>query len=474
VTNAYLSLKRRATRVLFSLFFVGVFASPAVAQPAPSDAAPKPVTPTVSSTPATPSVVEPPRDSVEKRLADAERSISELRSALEESERRRALDEERRQSELKALRAEEDLRRKYELSVRSKYAGVKLSGFVHMDTVAYNHASKDDVDGNGEPLNETRFLLRRARIRLDADYRWLFGSFEIDANTNKGLQVRPQSFDVGVRYKNPKSDLPFIALHVGLVRTPFGFEVQQSDKDRLFLERATMASAFFPGEFDLGVRAYGGWRFLRYAVAAMNGDPIGEKAFPGRDPAQSKDFVANAGVDFKAGRVRFAVNASGLYGHGFHKAVTATMPMSPSATFGRFAVGGDLQLAVQLPKVGELKLMAEATYATNLDRGVALADPVAAGHDLKELGYYVGFTQELTRWAIVGVRWDQYAPDMDTLGFNDGTYSTVTTAVGARLAGYGRVILQHLHQTNNTGRNMDGSIKTSVNDVLTLRAEILF
>jgi len=163
VTNA---CPRVVLRLTTFLFLVAASASADADEPAPAP--------------------PPPASDVERRLAESERAIIELRAALAEAERRRALDEERRQNELRALRIDDELRHKYELSVRSRNAGIRLSGFVHMDTVAYNHASKDEVDVNGDPQNETRFLLRRSRIRVDADYKWLFGAFEIDANTNRG------------------------------------------------------------------------------------------------------------------------------------------------------------------------------------------------------------------------------------------------------------------------------------------------
>src|SRR5207253_1095991 len=82
-----------------------------------------------------------------------------------------------------------------------------------------------------------------------------------------------------------------------------------------FLERSNAERALFPGEYDLGVRLSGGWRFLRYAVAAMNGDPIGEKAFPGRDPNESKDLVGRLGVDLRMGSlVGLAGGFSALWG----------------------------------------------------------------------------------------------------------------------------------------------------------------
>ena len=43
---------------------------------------------------------------------------------------------------------------------------LSLSGFVQADVYAYRQDSQDQLDnGSGQPLNETRFLIRRARLR---------------------------------------------------------------------------------------------------------------------------------------------------------------------------------------------------------------------------------------------------------------------------------------------------------------------
>ena len=39
---------------------------------------------------------------------------------------------------------------------------------------------------------------------------------------------------------------------MGLFKIPFGFEIIQSDRDRLFMERANVMRALFPGEYDAG------------------------------------------------------------------------------------------------------------------------------------------------------------------------------------------------------------------------------
>ena len=70
-------------------------------------------------------------------------------------------------------------------------------------------------------------------------------------------------------------------------------------------------------------------------------------------------------------------------------------------------------MTATLPHLGALVLAAELTWASNLDRGLVPADPVVSARDLRQLGYYVGFSQQLTRHAQVGVRYDHYQPDAD-------------------------------------------------------------
>src|SRR5262249_18541190 len=148
---------------------------------------------------------------------------------------------------------------------------------------------------------------------------------ELDFNTNKGPQARviDAEISLGVPPERP-GDLRAIAATVGLFKIPFGFEVLQSDRDRLFLERSTVIRALFPGEYDLGARVAGGWWFLRYAVAVQNGSPLGDRQFPGRDPNAAKDVSGRVGVEGELGGVRVAAGASASAGKGFHRGTAAT------------------------------------------------------------------------------------------------------------------------------------------------------
>jgi hypothetical protein len=285
--------------------------------------------------------------------------------------------------------------------------------------------------------------------------------------------------------------------------------VLQSDKDRLFLERSNAERGLFPGEYDLGLRLSGGWRFLRYAVAAMNGDPIGEKLFPGRDPNQSKDLVGRVGVDFNVlQRLGLKAGFSADYGQGFHKGTVASkntivwndtnedgaiqpseisivpgQTTLPSKNFDRWGVGGDLLVNIGIPRLGDLTLYGEVYFATNLDRGLVVADPITTpgSRDLRELGWYVAFTQELTPWAMVGVRYDHYDPDRDNNQRQNGnyvpvdsSYSTLSVAGAVRYPNYARLVIEYQHNTNALGRGLNGIPTTLADDLVTLRGQVQF
>ncbi|MDB4943150.1 MAG: phosphate-selective porin [Labilithrix sp.] len=395
---------------------------------------------------------------------------------------------------------------------------VEVLGYVQADWTAFRQTSQNEVDPDGEPLNEERFVIPRARFRMTADRGYTAGALEIDANTVHGPQVRPIDAEASLKWPaaRPTFDpareqrgLPqetWFMVTFGLLPTPFGFEPTEVALRRPFLEQSTMSNAFFPGQYDLGFRVVGAFKMINYALGIMNGDPIGERTFPGRDPNQSKDLVFRVGASGDvSGRLRVEGGFSGLTGRGFHEGRNATgdqvqwrdvnedgvvdpielqgipgTAAEPSATFKRFALGADVRVFVAVPPLGELALRAEVVRAANLDRGLYVADPVASSRDLRETGWYVGGTQELTRWAQIGIRYDTYNPDSDaterlpfTLVPADLSLSTWSFMATARLA-HGRVVAQFDHRTNALGRDERGSPTTLADDSFTLRAEARF
>jgi hypothetical protein len=466
---------------------------------------------------------EPPPGGVD-RLSAVEAELVRLREELAAERAARAQEQEKAREAVRAevravaaemarhLIAEHEQKKAQEKDKTARRSGrlkVSLSGFLQADGVLYRQDSLDEVDpSTGEPLNETRFLIRRARLDGEVSYRFLGAAVRFEGNTIQGPTARIIGAEAWVRWPFAETGRPpVVTVAIGLLKIPFGLEVPQYNAERLFLERSNVSRALFPGDFDLGVRVHGGVRFLRYALAAMNGDPVGARGYPGRDPNQSKDLLGRLGIDVAPGhRVSVAGGVSGLYGTGFHRGTPATKDVltwrdangdglvqlselqvisgvaaTPSQNFRRFALDVDLWLSVAIPRLGALTLAGELVWASNLDRGFLPADPVAVGRNLRELGGYVALTQELSPYAAIGVRYDRYNPDVDArqqAGADpvplDSSFSTLAVAVAVRYPPWGRLTVEYDHNTNALGRTLSGVATTLGSDALTLRAQVSF
>jgi len=425
-------------------------------------------------------------DAVEKRLADEAAARTEAEARVSGVEKKTA---------------------ETPPAVGATRPGIGITGFAQVDLSMRQSSEDQVVDSTGEPKNEDRFQLRRARFKVTADYGHVLSALELDANTVKGSQVRVVGAELSYQLPGDEAGAPPLVLAtMGLFKIPFGYEVLQSDKNRLFMERTTTARALFPGEFDVGARLSGGWRFLRWALALQNGDPLGEKAFPGRDPNSAKDLTGRVGVDAKIGeRFTIAGGFSALTGTGFHKGTPQTKNVlvwndvnengsvdtgevqvipgaaaTPSENFDRFAVGGDLHLGLTVPTLGKLDLAGELVVATNLDRAILIADPVTQGRDVRELGWYVAATQELGERFIIGARFDFYDPDSDAndreggvIVPSDASYSSLALDAGIRYQ-HGRLVAEYDHNRNHLGRDVSGLPTNLEDDAFVLRAEVEF
>ncbi|MCC6644319.1 MAG: hypothetical protein IT374_01950 [Polyangiaceae bacterium] len=386
-------------------------------------------------------------------------------------------------------------------------ADVTLSGYVQADCVVHRQSSVDEIAPGGEPLNHDTFSIPRSRLRAASGRGWLRGALELDAATGRASTVRVAEASVSARWTPPGTEgVALVTASMGLIRIPFGFELAERSTKRLFLERSHASRALFPGVYDLGASVSGGHAFLRYAVAVMNGEPASRSGEIPEDPSAAKDVLARVGVDTEAGRrVRVRAGVSAVIGAGLHRGTPASKdvlvwrdgnedglvqlteiqavpgaPATPSQAFERFGVGADLGVIARLPVVGELSLFGEIVRAANLDRGGTPADPVASGRLLRERGYAVGLTQELTRHAMIGVRYDRYDPDADAdeqRGLRrvprSRARSTLAFAAALRRPP-GRLVLEYDRNQNALGREASGAPTSMADDALTLRAEIVF
>lgn len=380
-----------------------------------------------------------------------------------------------------------------------------VGGYLQADGVLTDQSSQDQLSpSGGEPLNTERFLIRRARLSVEAHRRVVGAVVELDANTVKGMAVGLARAELALGRARPAWTWE---LALGLVRIPFGLEVQEREPDRFFLERSNISRALFPGNFDLGARAQVSWRFLRAQVAAMNGNPLGDASFPARDPNAAKDFVGRLGMDAAiAARVHVTVGVSSLKGTGFHPGTPASKDVlvwrdqnedgivqlseiqiipgraaTPSRNFSRFAVGADSRISFAVPRLGNSVLFGEVVWAANLDRGLRPADPVASGRDLREFGWVAGASQEFTSHAAFGVRYDFYNPDVDAsrqtptvLVPQDVSFRAWTFTLSWGGLSRNRLMLEYQHNRNALGVASDGSPTTLAADTLTLRGQMVF
>ena len=380
-----------------------------------------------------------------------------------------------------------------------------VGGFLQADAVLLDQSSQDQLSpSGGEPLNTERFLIRRGHLFVEAQRNLLRAAVELDANTVKGMAVGLARAELALGRARPRWNWE---IGLGLLRIPFGLEVQQWDPDRFFLERSNISRALFPGTFDLGARAQVSWRFVRAQFAVMNGNPLGDASFPAHDPNAAKDFVGRLGMDSTiAAKVHVSAGVSSLKGTGFHPGTPATKDVlvwrdqnedgivqlseiqvipgraaTPSQNFSRFAVGADGRVGFTIPCLGNSMLFGEVIWGANLDRGLQPADPISSGRDLREFGWVVGAAQEFTSWAALGVRYDFYNPDVDAyrqtptlLVPRDVSFHTWTFTLSFGGFARNRLILEYQHNRNALGVAADGSPATLASDTLILRGQMVF
>jgi len=378
-----------------------------------------------------------------------------------------------------------------------------VTGYVQADSVAWSQDSLDELDVDGEPLNQERFLIRRGRLRAEAHKDQLFAALELDGNTVSGATARLLGAQVGWTLRRPAFD---VTVSGGLFKIPFGVEVPASERDKAFLEAPAFARALFPGNYDGGVMAQGSYGIARVAVAATNGAPVGDAQWKGVDPTGSYDFVGRVGAEVDAPyRWRIDVGVSALVGTGLHPGTPPTKdelqwiddnengrveltelrivpgtPGEPSETYKRNALGADAQVHWCLCAVGNGTAFFEGVIATNLDRGLVYSDPIATSRDLRQAGFAIGAVQDIGPYAQLGVRYDRYDADRDAseqegidLVQTHKIFSTLSVMAGGRWHD-ARVLVQFDHERNPFGRGDDGMPLTRSADRVTLRGQVGF
>lgn len=382
---------------------------------------------------------------------------------------------------------------------------VALTGYVQADAVPWSEDSVDEIDpSTSAPLNQERLSIPRARLRATARRDDAFALLELDGNTQRAATARLLAAQVG--WSRALADDAQVTVAAGLMKIPFGAEVPADERDKPFVEAPAISRALFPGNYDAGVVVRGSYGVARWAVAAMNGAPVGDAQWKGLDPSSSYDFVGRIGAEIDGPRkLHISAGASALTGTGLHPGTPPTkdglqwvdqnqngrvdptelevIPGSagePSQTFARRALGVDATVQWCLCALGTGAAFFEAAIATNLDRGLVYADPIATSRDLRQLGFAAGAVQSIGAYAVVGARYDRYDADRDAMDRQGvdlvnvhKVFSTLAIMASARWAD-ARVTVEYDHQRNPFGRGDDGAPTTRAADRITLRAQVGF
>lgn len=426
---------------------------------------------------------------LQKRMQKAEAALKTQGEQLEQDRRRRR-EQERRQR----------------AAPKPWYDSVRVSAYVQAQ-FEHHQDSEDQLAQGGAPLNLDRFLVRRARLILGSEHRFSAFDLELDGNTVNGPSFGIQHAEATVLWRGPGAEVdhaPLLALTGGLFYPPFGRELLASSRKRWFMERSLASRAFFPSEPDVGVRLAGQLGFFNYGIAVVNGEPKGESTgFALRDPNSAKDIVGRFGV---AAQVSDTVEASGgvslLDGRGFFKGTDNTKNAiswsdkdengsvstpelnanigstgRASQNFKHWALGADARVAVDAGP-GRTELAVEAVIASNLDRGMFIADPVSTHFAIREFGVNAAITQEFLRRGVVGFRYDYYDPQGDVFGLKNGALVPVSQAVttlspliGMRIAGESRLVVQYDFIRDHMAIDTVGVPADRSNDVLTVRMQ---
>ena len=395
--------------------------------------------------------------------------------------------------------------------------GLALSGYVQAQYES--HQDSQDEFLAGSYLNQDRFLVKRGRVRFDAQWDYAELVIEPDFNTTNGPTATMRRLEATLVFRNKPFDGVVVKHFPRSGPPPVAAPHPRRDGHPVRLRDARQPARALLHGTESGLRGLlplGGRRrrapLGRYRLLPISAALVERRAArlraprscPAAIPRRGKDFIARFGVDTNPWeKLRVLAGVSGLRGKGFHAGTDTTKnglawtdtnedsveqvneitgvpgtAATPSLTFDRWAVGGDLELMLGTP-IGQTMLYGEITVASNLDRGLYPADPTGTGIDVRELGWYAAITQEITRYGVVGFRYDSYDPNADLLDARRGklipTSSEITTLsplVGLILPDRARLVFQYDFVRDSLGRDNRGVPADLANNHWTLRLQV--
>jgi hypothetical protein len=231
--------------------------------------------------------------------------------------------------------------------VVKRFENLHISGYMQPQ---FQKAQKKGIDsyagGNFADNADNRFMLRRARVKMDyrlpgknGDFPLALFTFQFEA-TERDVNVR----DVFVRIYEPSKHN--FSLTTGLFARPFGYEVNLSSSFRETPERGRMSQILMPSERDLGAMvSYESQKkgrknpSLKYDIGVFNGQG---KSGPAEFDSY-KDIISRLSLKPMSLAKSFSVSGglSFLYG-GWAQATKYKYEMNDKGSYVAFLVDSSL------------------------------------------------------------------------------------------------------------------------------------
>ena len=352
-----------------------------------------------------------------------------------------------------------------------RFNNISFSGYMQPQfQVTQSKGADTYAGGNFQDLTNNRFMLRRARVKLDyampgkeGDFPAALFTFQFEA-TERDVNIR----DVFARVYEPSKRNFYLT--AGLFARPFGYEVNLSSSFRETPERGRMSQILMPSERDLGAMVtYESTKpdrkqtQLKFDVGVFNGQgKSGPAEFDSykdiisrlslKPLTFSKSYTVGAGLSLLRGG--WAQATKYRYEMGFKDGSDMFIVDSSITNIGgkaqREYYGADIQLAYN-HAWGKTEIRGEywrgkqpGTEMTTVNPGtLPLAPTFIRNFD----GAFFYFLQNIAneQWEIMA-KYDWYDPNTDVAGSAIGKNGTNMTGADVR---YNTLGLGMTHYFNN-------------------------
>jgi hypothetical protein len=342
------------------------------------------------------------------------------------------------------------------VGILKKYGHTRISGYLQPQfQVAESEGAKSFGGGDFSPNVDNRFILRRARIKIDyATFsnhktpRMQF-AFQYDG-TERGVFAR----DFWGRFFENKYDC--FSIVTGLFARPFGFEINLSSSDRESPERGRMSQILMKTERDLGAMVVfapqkkdNPLHRLEVSLGLFNGQGLiattdydKYKDFIGRIQLKSYPLSKNATLSIGASLLSGGIRQSNkliytMKGGTDFTATTDSTKVGSRAP--RLYYGADAQLKIK-SKVGTTELRAEYIAGTQSATSGASETPAVLPTDALYSrpfnGAYFYALQTFAKKHQIGLKYDWYDANAAVSG-QDIKTGTKLSAVDLKYSTFG-------------------------------------